>query len=346
MKKTAILKNDLFLEHNPGAYHVECPERLAVIYEQLSRPMIGEQFIFPDFQPASHEMLETVHTNAHVAHVASTAGKSFASLDPDTQTSSLSYDAACLAAGAVTKGAEMVMSEEADNCFALVRPPGHHAEADRAMGFCLFNNIAVGAQYALDHLGAKRVLIMDWDLHHGNGTQHSFYDTDQVLYFSTHQFPHYPGTGSLLEVGSGAGEGYTINVPLPGGQDDRDYGQIFTKILVPIVRQYEPDLMMISAGFDIYQGDPLGGMKVTDKGFALMTRILTDLAEEVCDGRLVISLEGGYNLEGLRDGALAVLNELLGVGLTEEEYSDLLSNNIESPTIDQARNIAKNYWKL
>ena len=346
MRKTVILKNDLFLEHDPGSHHVECPERLAVIYEQLSRPLQNEQFIFPDFSPATHEILETVHTKAHVAHVASTAGKSFASLDPDTQTSALSHDAACLAAGAVIKGAKMVMAGEADNGFALVRPPGHHAEADRAMGFCLFNNIAVGAQYALDHLGAKRVLIMDWDLHHGNGTQHSFYDTDHVLYFSTHQFPHYPGTGSLLEVGSGAGEGYTINVPLPGGQGDRDYGQIFTEILAPVVRQYKPDLMMVSAGFDVYRGDPLGGMEVTEKGFALMTKILVDLAAEVCGGRLVFALEGGYNLEGLRDGVLAVLNELRGEGLTDGEYADLVSNYIESPIIEQARNIAKNYWKL
>ncbi len=347
MRKTAILKDDLFLEHNPGFDHVESPDRLRVIYEQLRSPAASKNFLFPQCKPASKETLALNHTAAHIARVAATAGKTFAVLDPDTHTSPRSYEAACLAAGAVVQATELVVRSEADNAFALVRPPGHHAEADRTSGFCLFNNIAIAAHFALAELKLERILIVDWDLHHGNGTQHSFYATDKVLYFSTHQFPYFPGTGSLAETGTGKGEGYTINVPLPGGQDDLAFARIFNELLVPVTRAFKPECIMVSAGFDTYMADPLGTMSVTADGFAYMARVLRELADELCQGRLVFALEGGYNYEGLKDGVLAVLAELVGVnGLPAAAVERLRASAVPLRALEQAKEKAKQYWPM
>lgn len=346
-KRTAVFKDDLFLEHIPDFQHVESPERLKIIYEQFKRPELKERFLYPSFSPVTSDILALVHTTGHITRVAATAGRTFDSLDPDTQTSPLSYEAACLAAGAVVRGTEMLAAGEIDNCFALVRPPGHHAEADRAMGFCLFNNAAVGAAYALKNLGMEHVLLVDWDLHHGNGSQHSFYYTDRVLYFSTHASPYYPGTGSVREVGSGKGEGYTVNVPLPGGQNDQAYSRIFHELLVPVARQYRPDMIIVSAGFDIYVEDPLGTMAVTARGFANLTKILVGLADELCGGRLLLTLEGGYHLGGLRDGVLAVLAELSGSSTMEQEtIQQWRDSDVRDAGLEQARSVAKNYWNL
>jgi acetoin utilization deacetylase AcuC-like enzyme len=219
------------------------------------------------------------------------------------------------------------------------------------MGFCLFNNVAVGARYGLEHLGLERVAIFDWDLHHGNGTQHSFYASEQVLYLSTHAYPYYPGSGGLAEVGAGEGEGFTVNVPLPGGQDDRAFASIVKEIIVPVTRDYNPDFIIISAGFDTYFGDPLGTMAVTQQGFASMTKQFVDLAGEICGGRLLVALEGGYNLQGLRDGVLAVLAELSGNQecpgkVDEETLQAIIDSDSEVPVIEQVRDIAKRYWSL
>lgn len=343
-RKTAVLKDPLFLEHDPGYDHVESPERLSAIYQALAREE-ADAFFYPECEPASYADLAANHTAAHIDRVAETAGKQFDVLDPDTHTSPRSYEAAVLAAGAVITGLKLVASGQADNAAALVRPPGHHAEADRAKGFCLFNNIAIGARYGLKHLGMERILILDWDLHHGNGTQHSFYDTDQVLYCSTHQYPHYPGTGGLKETGAGKGEGYTLNVPLPGGQGDQDFARIMTELVAPVARQYRPDCIMISAGYDTHVSDPLGGMAVTATGFAGMTRILADLATELCGGRLVLVLEGGYNLQGLADGVLASLHEMAGEGgLSPAAFTALSQAKRPLPPLDAALGAAKKYW--
>lgn len=351
MRKTLILKNDLFLDHIPDFNHVESPDRLRVIYEQLEQSPLNEIFTYPDFEAAPVEALELNHTKEHVMRVAGTAGKTFSSLDPDTQTSASSYDAACLAAGAVMGGMEMIVRGEADNGFALVRPPGHHAETDRAMGFCLFNNVAIGARFGLQGLGLERIAIIDWDLHHGNGTQNSFYTSKDVLYFSTHAYPYYPGSGSLGEIGAGEGEGYTINVPLSGGHDDRAFAKIFQEIILPVTREYHPDFIIISAGFDTYFADPLGTMAVTEQGFACMTKQVVDLAAEICQGRLLVALEGGYNLRGLRDGVLGVLAELSGNPtcpgkVDESALQAIIESEKEVPVIEQVRNIAKRYWSL
>jgi len=344
-RKTAVLKDRLFLEHDPGFDHVECPERLSVIYEELDKPENQERFLFPEFAPASFSELAMNHSEAHINRIAETACSQFAVLDPDTHTSPRSYDAACLAAGAVIAGLRLVAGGEAENAAALVRPPGHHAERDFARGFCLFNNIAVGAHYGLRQLGMERIFIVDWDLHHGNGTQHSFYDTDQVLYCSTHQYPYFPGSGGLQETGQGRGEGYTVNVPLPGGQTDDSFARIFNELFAPLARQYRPDCIMVSAGYDTYVSDPLGTMAVTANGFAYMTRVLVELAEELCGGRLVMALEGGYNFQGLKDGVLATLGEMAGDSvLADKSLAVLRQAGKPLPGLDAAIKAAKNYW--
>jgi acetoin utilization deacetylase AcuC-like enzyme len=344
---TAIFRDILFVLHDPGFDHVECPDRLKVVYDQLVNPEIAKQFVFPDIEPASFDILSLNHSKAHIERIAQTAGRTFDALDPDTTTSAKSYDAACLAAGALVEGVKMVVEGEVDNGFALVRPPGHHAEHDRAMGFCLFNNVAIAAHYAVERLGLNRVLIVDWDLHHGNGTQHSFAESDKVLYFSTHQFPYYPGTGALHETGTGKGEGYTINVPLTAGLGDEHYARIFNDLLAPVVRQYKPELILVSAGYDTAHNDPLGGMNLTTDGFAYMTRKVKELAEEVCDGRLLLTLEGGYNLQSLANGVLAGLVELLGRTTLQDEALQKLSNTkIPFQAFDAALAVAGRKWQL
>ncbi len=344
-RRTAVFKHELFLAHDPGYGHVESPDRLRAIYQALDQAPLRQHLLFPEFGPASEEVLALNHTRDHIRRVKATSGKPFEVLDPDTQTSPHSYEAACLAAGAVVTAVAMVVAGECDNAFALVRPPGHHAEADHTSGFCLFNNVAVAARYGLERLGLQRLLIVDWDIHHGNGTQHAFYDTDQVLYFSTHQYPFFPGSGGLGEVGSGKGEGYTVNVPLQGGQDDLAFARIFNELLVPIARQYQPECLIVSAGYDIYAGDPLGTMGVTAAGFGYLTQVLVELANELCQGRLVLALEGGYALEGLASGVLASLAALAGTGeLATEQVAAFRNAAGPLRALEQARAAAKKYW--
>jgi acetoin utilization deacetylase AcuC-like enzyme len=230
--------------------------------------------------------------------------------DLDTHGCKDSFDTAMLAAGGVLTAVESVLEGAADNSFALVRPPGHHALPERAMGFCFFNNIAIAARYLTHVRGFKRVLIFDWDLHHGNGTQEIFYETPEVLYISMHQFPHYPGTGSFDEIGAGAGRGFTINAPLPATFGDSEYAAVMDQMLLPIAREFNPEFILISAGFDCHFRDPLGAMRVTEAGFAAMTRRIKRLAAETCGGRIAAALEGGYDLQALAESARAVLEEL------------------------------------
>jgi acetoin utilization deacetylase AcuC-like enzyme len=311
-KNTGIVKDWRYLRHGAEIYHPETPQRLASIYEMLDNPDMVWKFVEIEARTATRQELERVHLPAYIDAVAATAGEALYMLDPDTVTTAETYDVARLAAGGVMNAIDSVVSGETDNAFALVRPPGHHAQAARGAGFCIFNNIAIGARHAIARHGMKRILIVDWDLHHGNGTQEAFYDDRRVLYFSTHQSPAYPGTGGLAEMGNGAGLGYTLNVPLSPGADDAFYVRLFQEILRPIALTYRPELILISAGFDPYIGDPLGEMKVTPEGFACLTRSLLILADECCCGRLVAVLEGGYNIQGLTKSVRAVLLEMLG----------------------------------
>ncbi len=351
MRKTAIYRDDLFLAHNPGSDHPESPQRLRVIFDELDKEKVGDRFVYPKFESASEDIIELNHSPELIHRVAATSGKDHAYLDADTRTSADSYDAACLAVGALIDCIRRLETGEIDNGFCLVRPPGHHAEHDQSMGFCLFNNIAIAARWARKESVKKRIMIVDWDLHHGNGTQHSFYDTDQVLYCSTHQFPYYPGSGSVIQTGNAVGEGFTINVPLPGGQGDAEFARIFNELFAPIAEQYRPELILVSCGFDIYDGDPLGAMKVTPAGFAYMTKVMQHLADQFCGGKLLITLEGGYNLTGMRDGAMAVLGELCGepftgYGLDLTTMKKLQTTKAECSPLVQARAMQQNYWKL
>jgi acetoin utilization deacetylase AcuC-like enzyme len=312
MYTTGIVTDNRYIKHDPGAFHPESPRRLEALYEMLeSGNMRGK---FYQIEPRLVEMSELtlIHRQSYIDEVAATAGIAHTSLDADTVTSADSYEAALLAAGGLIEAVDLVMEGTLKNAFAFVRPPGHHAEAGRSGGFCLFNNVAVAAAAARKKHGLKRILITDWDLHHGNGTQHSFYDDPGVLYFSTHQYPYYPGTGSAGEIGRGPGEGYTINVPLSRGRNDTDYVRIFKELLEPVALAYKPELMLLSAGFDICRGDTLGGMEVSVQGFAKLMRVLMNTADQCCDGRLVATLEGGYNISMLVQSSKAVLKEMNG----------------------------------
>jgi len=225
--------------------------------------------------------------------------------------SSASYEEARRAAGGGLTVLDAMMAGRVRNGFCAVRPPGHHAERDRAMGFCLFNNIAVTARYAQARHDLKNVLIVDWDVHHGNGTQNTFYADPTVFYFSIHQYPHYPGSGAADQTGRGEGEGRTLNVPLPAGCDDKAYREALVDRLIPAMESFPPDLILISAGFDAHRDDPLAGMMVTDEGFGGMTKLLVALAEERCGGRLLSFLEGGYSLEGLKGAVRMHLRALI-----------------------------------
>jgi acetoin utilization deacetylase AcuC-like enzyme len=311
MNRVGLVRDPCFLEHSNGPGHVESPDRLRAVDAMLkSFPDRGCLVDLPA-RDASPGELGRVHDESYIRQIEETRGREHTSLDPDTGAVPGSHAAAVRAAGAAITAVDAVSRGEVGAAFALVRPPGHHAEAGHAMGFCLFNNVAVAACHARRALGMERVCIVDWDVHHGNGTMHSFYDSDQVLFFSSHQFPFYPGTGRVGETGEGKGRGFTVNVPLPGGQGDDDYAAIFSRVLLPIARQFRPQLILVSAGFDIAQGDPLGGMNVTARGFARLARMLQRLGDECCPGRLAFVLEGGYDLGSLSRGVSAVLETLI-----------------------------------
>lgn len=305
---TGLVYDERFLAHRAPYDHPEHPGRLEAIVRHIRNEGLAERCRRVPARESTPEELARVHTLSHIAVIEETATEDFRQLDPDTYASRDSALAARLAAGGLTDLALEVLRGDLDNGFALLRPPGHHAEADRAMGFCFYNNVAVAARAVQAAGAARKVLVVDWDLHHGNGTQHTFWEDPSVLYFSTHQFPFYPGTGAVDEVGAGAGRGFTVNVPWPGGMGDPEYIAAFDRVLLPIARDFAPDLTLVSAGFDAADGDPLGSMRLSPGGFAAMTSRLLSLS----DGRVVLALEGGYNLDAISLSAAACLRVLLG----------------------------------
>ncbi|MCK9418345.1 MAG: histone deacetylase [Nitrospirae bacterium] len=358
MSSLALIKDDRYMEHNPGDGHPESPDRLRVIHELIDREFSSLPLIPPRF--ASESELALVHDPFYIQTVANTEGRMHSRLDPDTGLSARSYEIARLAAGGLLQGVDTLLGtpplpsgeragvrggpefKAPHSIFAFVRPPGHHAEPDRGMGFCLFNNVAIAAEYAKEKYGLKRILIVDWDLHHGNGTQHAFNDDPGVLYFSSHQYPHYPGSGGFNEVGSGKGEGFTINAPFPPGFGDADYLTVYTNILEPVALEYMPELILVSAGFDTFVKDPLGGMKMTGEGFGALAGLIQDIARRTCDGRVLITLEGGYSPEGLRNGVRAVLQTLLGRPAPAPK--DALSAGVDG-VMERIVSVHKKYWK-
>jgi acetoin utilization deacetylase AcuC-like enzyme len=344
--KTGIVRNSKYMEHWMGEYHPESPKRLEAIYAMLGEPDMAGKFVEVSVRPAEKREIMLVHSSGYVARLEATAGVEYTYLDPDTQTCAASYDAAVLAAGGLCQAIAMVDSGELHNGFALVRPPGHHAERSQAKGFCLFNNVAIGARYAQESLHVSRLLIVDWDLHHGNGTQHCFEEDPGVLYFSTHQYPYYPGTGAFDEVGRGKGRGFTVNVPLTIGYGDGEYLMIYEKVLKPVALEYRPEMILVSAGFDIYYGDPLGGMNVTPRGFAGLTRMVMDLANECCGGKVVLTLEGGYSVMGERDCVKEVLKELAGLSVTNTHDIMALANpEMLDYLLERVKTVQGKYWR-
>ena len=304
-----IVRDNIYLQHITDAYHPENPKRLQHIYSMLdSLDQDGLAYIQP--RPATHEEIALVHDPAYIESIARTQGVALHHIDSDTSTSPRSYEAACMAAGGVLELADAIQTSKVNSGFAFVRPPGHHAERSRAMGFCIFNNIAICARYLEKKYNLKSILIVDFDIHHGNGTQNAFYNDRSVLYFSTHLFPYFPGSGWFEEIGAGDGRGYTVNVPMNHGMGDEDYLYAFRDVLLPISELFVPDMVLVSAGFDPYYNDPLGGMVVTEGGFAAMTKAILDIADKHCNGKALFVLEGGYDLKGLSSSVKAVLMEL------------------------------------
>ncbi len=314
---TAYVYDPLYLEHfKPG--HPESPARLRKIIEVLEASPIQSRLTPLAPQPISLERLQRVHTPQYVSYVRDVADRGGDNWDGgETYIGPDSYNAALLAAGGFMTLVEAVVQGDVTNGFALVRPPGHHASPDHGEGFCLFNNIAIAARAARDELGIARVLIVDWDLHHGQGTQYTFYDDPTVMYFSTHQWGIYPGTGHWNEIGQGAARGTTVDVPLPPGVGDAGYERIFDELLSPLARRFRPELILVSAGYDTHWSDPLGSMMVTVHGYGRLAHKLIALAGELPDvrQRIAFVLEGGYNLDALGFGVLATFHAMLGEAL-------------------------------
>ncbi|WP_129673196.1 histone deacetylase [Candidatus Chloroploca sp. Khr17] len=313
MSSSVILTDPSFDAHTWHG-HVEIASRLVAIRQAITRSGLHQQLQHRFPQPAAEALLEAVHTPRLLRLVRQMASYGGGQFDSDTYVTADSWDIACLAAGAAVGAVEAVAGSSVRHAFALVRPPGHHATPGQAMGFCLINNIAVAARYAQRQLGVQRVAIVDYDVHHGNGTQDIFYDDPHVLFCSTHAAPFYPGTGSLAEMGDRVDAlGQTLNVPLPFGTGDRGYATVFREVITPALQRFQPELIMVSAGYDGHWSDPLGPMMLSVDGFAALNQHMLDLADELCDGRMVMVLEGGYNLEALSACVVASLRQLLGM---------------------------------
>ena len=351
MRRTGIVKDRRYLDHGSEYMQPESPARLEAIYAMLEQPDMEGHFIEIEPRHADHGELALVHDPDHIRLVAGTAGKAHAYLDPDTETTPESFETARLAVGGLFNAIDQVMTGHVDNAFALIRPPGHHASKHDSAGFCLFNNIALGAMHAMNRHHLNRILIVDWDLHHGDGTAKTFYNDNRVLYFSTHQYPAYPGTGAVEEIGRGAGIGYTINVPLRPGAGNAQYVKVYRGLLEPVAMAFKPELVLVSAGFDIYYQDPLGGMKMTSRGFAYLTRILMNIADACCQGRLVLALEGGYHIDGQTASVKAVLKELHDETQVTQEELFRIENEAEErfnpvePLINRVINQIEPLWR-
>ncbi len=308
-----VIDDPAYLQHAPGNWP-EGPHRLKAIWSALEATGVAGALVREAPTPATLEDIGLIHTARHIERVKRIAEEGGGYLTLDTVVSPESFQVALLAAGGAMKAADAVLSGQSRRAAALVRPPGHHATPEEGMGFCLFNNAAITAAHVRARRGLERVLIVDWDLHHGNGTEAAFYSTDEVLFFSCHESPAYPGTGWVTDVGEGDGEGYTVNVPLPAGTGDPTYEEAFETILGPIARAYRPQLILVSSGCDGHFLDPLGRLRLTSAGYGRLAGFVAGLADELCEGRVVLVLEGGYDEVGLGWSTASILNVLAGRG--------------------------------
>ncbi|MCS6834473.1 MAG: histone deacetylase [Anaerolineae bacterium] len=332
---TAYVTHPRFIDHHLAHYnHPERPERLETIWRVLRGARLDERLLsLQPQQPAAMRWLEACHHPDMLELLQWTSEQSkVAMIDADTYATPQSYEIARLAVQAALMAVDVVMQGEAHNGLVALRPPGHHATPYRPMGFCLLNNVAIAARYAQQHYGLERVLIVDFDVHHGNGTQDIFYDDPSVYFVSLHQYPYYPGSGGLRETGKGAGKGATLNIPLQGGHGDQSYLRFFREIIAPAAKRFQPQLVLVSAGYDAHWRDPLASMRLTLTGYAHISRELRQIAEDGCDGRLIFIQEGGYDLDAIGYGMRNAAHVLLG----EDEIADPLGEDDAGPERDPA----------
>ena len=337
--KIGLVYSEDYLKHDTGN-HPESSERLEAILGHLKEKKVLEDLTFINPRKADLKEIEYLHNSSYIQEVRELCKRGGGFLDSDTPVSRDSFEVARLAAGGVFSAIDRVV-DDLDSTFCLIRPPGHHALKSKGMGFCVFNNIALGARYVQDKYHLKKVLIIDWDVHHGNGTHEAFWHDSSVLYFSVHQYPHYPGTGDIEEIGEGEGKGYTVNVPLPPECGDSDYIHIFKKVLLPMANEFKPDITFISAGFDAHQDDPLGGMSLSSQGYGALTSLVKESSK-----RIVSCLEGGYNLKALGESVLAHLASLGEFNLFPKERTDEKPNSQAREIVKKIKEIHSNYWSF
>jgi acetoin utilization deacetylase AcuC-like enzyme len=336
MTRTGLVYHPIYLQHDTNG-HPERKERLVATLDKIQSERLTIEHITP--RTATIEQIAEIHGKKYIDQIKAICDRGGGHLDMDTVLSKDSFVAAMMAAGGAISAVDAAL-EGIEGAFALVRPPGHHAMPNRGMGFCVFNNVAIAAKHAQSK-GLEKVLIVDWDVHHGNGTNAIFYSDKDILYFSTHQFPHYPGTGRTNEIGENGAEGTKVNVPLPAGTGDEGYLMVFREILEPIAMEFKPDIVLVSAGQDAHKDDPLGGMRLTRDGFGAMAGVVKGIANNCCSGRLAAVLEGGYNLGAQAEAIVAELRAFQG---DVPQISSMDSNPKIAQRIDEVKRIHSPYW--
>jgi len=350
LTKTALVYHPDYIKHNLGFDHPERPERVSRVVEHLKDVSLLKNphlsISYPD--PLSKADLTLVHTEEYIEKVQRMSNHG-GMLSIDTPIQAKTYDIAKLSAGGAVLASKIILENKASNSFALIRPLGHHAGRNYGEGFCYFNNIAILVEYLRKHFGLKQFMIMDWDVHHGNGTQDIFYEDPTVLYFFTHQMPLYPSTGYIGEIGEGEGKGYTVNLPLPAGTSGNNYKKIFNDLFFPLAKEFKPEIILVSAGQDAHSSDPIANLQFTNNNYIKMTERIMKVTESICKSRLAMVLEGGYNLTALSETISSIISTMAKINqLNTSESSSLkevtIDKEIES-RIEQLKIILKNYWK-
>jgi len=337
---TGVVFSEELKRHDTGSGHPESPTRIDAVVRALADASLEGKLSQLAPRAADKEEILLVHWDRLYREIADSASHDKTLLDADTIASRDTFELAHLATGTVLTAIEEVMEGNVANAFAFPRPPGHHAKPDKAMGFCVFNHVAIAAKFAQQRFQLKKILVIDFDVHHGNGTQKAFYTSPEVLYISTHQWPHYPGTGALAECGKDEGEGFTLNVPMSPGMGDRELARVFSELVIPVGLEFEPELILVSAGFDGHADDPLGGMDITRGGYARISHEIVRLAETVCSGRVVFALEGGYDVVALERSIVSTLASMTG----ERPEAQNVDNAAEE-LVTEVRNTHARYWK-